>query len=177
MKLRDSVDAARALAAVVYPDDEWTQLLAHFGELDDQELDVLELLIERLKIGRDRYGPLDVDAARNWPAEKLDEALDRALYTVFEDMRELRERGRLQRTKAQKDQRGTVAAHFTVGRDGSVTQHEHPGLWAEVNAFAFEAQDTSVWLHLPCGRLWVLLRKEPLRCRACEVAREVRDGD
>jgi hypothetical protein len=56
-------------------------LAAHTGLAGD-ELDIACLVIERLVIGRARYGQWSVTDGRNYPREALDEVLDCQLYAA-----------------------------------------------------------------------------------------------
>jgi len=47
---------------------------------DGQEMEVLALIAERLSMGRNQYGPLDVNDGRDWEMEALEEALDGCAY-------------------------------------------------------------------------------------------------
>lgn len=58
------------------------------SEGDEGEL--LELLAERLRLGRERYGPLDVATKRGLD-EAVEELLDAALYLGMELLRRRRE--------------------------------------------------------------------------------------
>ncbi len=57
------------------------------GELAGDELDVIGRCIERLKKGRETYGPLRLDGdTRDWPAERRDEDSDSLVYSLIWDM-------------------------------------------------------------------------------------------
>lgn len=44
------------------------------------ELRVLDVLLGRLELGRDRYGFLDLEKARDWEREEAEEHADAAVY-------------------------------------------------------------------------------------------------
>jgi hypothetical protein len=59
------------------------------------ELRVLDVLLKRLELGRERYGLLDLSKPRNWKKEKAEEDLDSAIYEAADILSkedELRER-------------------------------------------------------------------------------------
>jgi hypothetical protein len=49
------------------------------------ELDVLGFVADRLRLGRGRYGPLDIGTdGRDWRRERLEEAADGLIYSAIE---------------------------------------------------------------------------------------------
>jgi hypothetical protein len=44
------------------------------------ELRVLDVLLKRLELGRERYGFLDLSKPRNWKLERAEELVDAAIY-------------------------------------------------------------------------------------------------
>jgi hypothetical protein len=59
-------------------------LLEKIDRLGEDEKQVLELLVDRLTIGFDEYGALDIRAdPRNWTSEQLDEVVDLMAYRLF----------------------------------------------------------------------------------------------
>lgn len=44
------------------------------------ELRVIDVLLKRLELGRERYGLLDLSKPRDWKREKAEEDLDSAIY-------------------------------------------------------------------------------------------------
>jgi hypothetical protein len=65
-----------ALAAVRLLDSLKQRLLL----CSPDELRVLDVLLKRLELGRERYGLLDLSKPRNWKREKAEEDLDSAIY-------------------------------------------------------------------------------------------------
>lgn len=49
----------------------------------DDELDVLGWVVERLELGRERYGPLDLGDGRRWRAEGREELADVLVYAAM----------------------------------------------------------------------------------------------
>jgi hypothetical protein len=49
-------------------------------ECSPDELRVIDVLLKRLELGRERYGFLDLSKPRNWKREKAEEDLDSAIY-------------------------------------------------------------------------------------------------
>lgn len=78
------------------PDDVVMDLLEHaMGELAGDELDVVGLVVERLRLGRSVYGQLDAVAdVRDLEREALEEAADGFVYvgTRLVQARRLKER-------------------------------------------------------------------------------------
>jgi len=66
------------------------QLAAH------DELRVIDRILTRLEIGRERYGELDLSRPRDWRREHREELLDALVYDVAEELaREDQERAEL----------------------------------------------------------------------------------
>jgi hypothetical protein len=55
-------------------------LIARLGACNLDELRVLDQLLVRLELGRDRYGHLDLAQKRDWARERAEEAADYAVY-------------------------------------------------------------------------------------------------
>lgn len=47
---------------------------------------VVDRVMQRLEIGQQRYGELDLSAPRNWRAERCEERLDALVYDVCEEL-------------------------------------------------------------------------------------------
>jgi hypothetical protein len=47
---------------------------------NEDELDVLDVLLARVELGRDRYGALDLTKARDWERDEAEELLDMRVY-------------------------------------------------------------------------------------------------
>jgi hypothetical protein len=47
---------------------------------------VLDRVLQRLEVGRERYGHLDLSAPRNWRKERFEERLDALVYDVAEEL-------------------------------------------------------------------------------------------
>ncbi len=47
---------------------------------NEDELRVLDVILGRLELGRDRYGHLDLAKSRDWDAEEAEELLDARIY-------------------------------------------------------------------------------------------------
>lgn len=76
-KFRDSLEELRADLA--------EQLV---GRLAGDELDVIGVVVERLQLGREIYGQLDVATdGRDFRAEARDEGIDRLIYEAAEALR------------------------------------------------------------------------------------------
>lgn len=50
------------------------------------EVRVIDRLLTRLELGRDRYGALDLTVPRDWARERGEELLDAVLYDVMGDL-------------------------------------------------------------------------------------------
>jgi hypothetical protein len=50
------------------------------------ELRVIDRVLQRLEIGRERYGWLDLSKPRNWRKERCEERLDALVYDVAEEL-------------------------------------------------------------------------------------------
>lgn len=76
------------------PDDVVMDVLElALGDLAGDELDVIGRCIERLKKGRENYGPLRLeDDARDWSAERRDEDSDSLVYSLIWDLQAERQR-------------------------------------------------------------------------------------
>ena len=55
-------------------------LIARLGACNLDELRVIDQLLVRLELGRDRYGHLDLSRARDWEREEAEELLDMQVY-------------------------------------------------------------------------------------------------
>lgn len=54
------------------------------SRLNADELEAIDLLLEKLLAGKAKYGPLDLDTdQRDWLAEIVGEQLDTAFYVIF----------------------------------------------------------------------------------------------
>jgi len=54
---------------------------------NEDELRVLDAILGRLELGRDRYGHLDLSKARDWDAEEAEELLDARIYRACDVLR------------------------------------------------------------------------------------------
>lgn len=50
------------------------------------ELRVIDRVLERLELGRQRYGALDLSVPRNWRRERAEERLDALVYDVCAEL-------------------------------------------------------------------------------------------
>jgi hypothetical protein len=50
------------------------------------ELRVVDRVLQRLELGRERYGGLDLSRPRNWRKERFEERLDALVYDVAEEL-------------------------------------------------------------------------------------------
>jgi hypothetical protein len=50
------------------------------------ELRVIDRILSRLELGRQRYGELDLGAPRDWRAERFEEELDALVYQVCSEL-------------------------------------------------------------------------------------------
>jgi hypothetical protein len=50
------------------------------------ELRVIDRVLARLELGRQRYGQLDIGAPRDWRRERFEERLDALVYDVCEEI-------------------------------------------------------------------------------------------
>ncbi|MBI5531810.1 MAG: hypothetical protein HY898_03785 [Deltaproteobacteria bacterium] len=57
-----------------------SELADRIAVLADDERSILEVLLERMGQGRQRYGVWNVDDGREYPAETLDEVIDALHY-------------------------------------------------------------------------------------------------
>jgi hypothetical protein len=55
-------------------------VIARLGACNLDELRVVDQLLVRLELGRDRYGHLDLAQRRDWARERAEEAADYAVY-------------------------------------------------------------------------------------------------
>jgi len=62
------------------PDALLDRLRAILDRLEGDELAVAAMVLERLDVGRERYGVLDVRGGRRWRREALEEMVDGAVY-------------------------------------------------------------------------------------------------
>jgi hypothetical protein len=69
----DATDAARVEALV-------RTLAVRLRLCSEDELRVLDILLRRLELGRERYGYLDLSKPRDWKLEGAEEILDFAIY-------------------------------------------------------------------------------------------------
>jgi hypothetical protein len=68
-------------------------ILEHLGECSDDELRVMNAVLARLEIGRQRYGRLDLASdVRDWERELGEELLDASIYAAISRLAELRRR-------------------------------------------------------------------------------------
>jgi hypothetical protein len=56
------------------------------GFANADELRVVDRVLQRLELGRDRYGHLDLAKPRNWRKERFEERLDALVYDVAEEL-------------------------------------------------------------------------------------------
>lgn len=69
-------------------DDDAALLDEALGDLAGDELDVVGVIIERLKLGRERYGQLDIASdPRDWCEEAREEAADTPIYLAIETLK------------------------------------------------------------------------------------------
>ena len=59
---------------------------------NEDELDVLDVLLARVELGRDRYGSLDLTKARDWERDEAEELLDMRVYQSIQVVLERRQR-------------------------------------------------------------------------------------
>jgi hypothetical protein len=50
------------------------------------ELRIVDHVLQRLELGRERYGHLDLSRPRNWRKERFEERLDALVYDVAEEL-------------------------------------------------------------------------------------------
>lgn len=61
-----------------------TRVAVKLGQLNADELEALEMLLDKLLAGKAKHGPLDLDTdQRDWLAEMSEEAFDGAFYAAF----------------------------------------------------------------------------------------------
>lgn len=61
-----------------------TRVAVKIGLLNADELEALEMLLDKLLAGKAKHGPLDLDTdTRDWLAEIVGEQLDTSFYAVF----------------------------------------------------------------------------------------------
>jgi hypothetical protein len=56
------------------------------GFANADELRVVDRVLQRLEVGRERYGHLDLSRPRNWRKERFEERLDALVYDVAEEL-------------------------------------------------------------------------------------------
>jgi hypothetical protein len=56
------------------------------GFANADELRVVDRVLQRLELGRERYGHLDLSRPRNWRKERFEERLDALVYDVAEEL-------------------------------------------------------------------------------------------
>lgn len=88
----DRVGRAGSASPAATPDSHAREALerslrARLLSCNHDELRVLDSLLERLELGRDRYGHLDLAKARDWDRELAEELLDVAVYRAVLDVR------------------------------------------------------------------------------------------
>lgn len=70
------------------PDTDPEPTWMYVGGLGRDELRVLVRVLDRLRIGRERYGPLDIAGSdKDWHREALEEHLDGAIYLAMDSLR------------------------------------------------------------------------------------------
>ncbi len=70
--------------------DDWVKLQPH--ETDGDEQTVVDLVADRLALGREQYGPLTIgDDSRDFTTEALEELLDGCVYLACELLRRKKE--------------------------------------------------------------------------------------
>lgn len=75
---RDDIDGDSAITIF---DSVWALRLARLPEeTHDDEQEILDLLKDRMRAGRELYGPWKVTDGRNYPKEALEEVLDAMHY-------------------------------------------------------------------------------------------------
>lgn len=61
-----------------------TRVAVRLALLNADELEALEMLLDKLLAGKAKHGPLDLDTdTRDWLAEMSAEAFDKAFYAAF----------------------------------------------------------------------------------------------
>ena len=56
------------------------------GLANHDELRIVDRVLQRLEVGRERYGYLDLSRPRNWRKERFEERLDALVYDVAEEL-------------------------------------------------------------------------------------------
>lgn len=56
------------------------------GLANHDELRIVDRVLQRLEVGRGRYGYLDLSRPRNWRKERFEERLDALVYDVAEEL-------------------------------------------------------------------------------------------
>lgn len=57
-------------------------VIARLGCASPDELRVVDVILIRLELGRDRYGLLDLSKPRDWEVERAEELVDAAVYAA-----------------------------------------------------------------------------------------------
>jgi hypothetical protein len=65
---------------VTHVDAKRASLASRLHLCNEDELDVLDVLLARVELGRDRYGSLDLGKARDWERDEAEELLDMRVY-------------------------------------------------------------------------------------------------
>lgn len=137
-------------------------VVGHLGDLEGDELELIRLAAYRLRLGRHAYGQLDVDApGRDWRAEAVEEAADLAIYLLADLLRRQRAGAAYVIHRDGRVGAATPPPAYVTGSELRWSAGHHvapmPALqdWTRVNAFAVDVGAVDVWLHSPCGRVWV----------------------
>lgn len=67
-------------------DPAFDDLVARLARAPRDERRILERILGRLELGRDKYGPLDLSKPRDWRRERFEERLDALVYDVAEEL-------------------------------------------------------------------------------------------
>jgi len=62
-------------------------MVLRLGRASHDELRVLERVLRRLELGRERYGALNLSKPRDWRIELADELLDAVVYDTMDTIR------------------------------------------------------------------------------------------
>ena len=67
------------------------EFATRYDDLSDDEQEVLSEMLKRIEMGRDQYGPLDIDNdPRNFRQEAAEEWVDLAVYSIADAIRKRR---------------------------------------------------------------------------------------
>lgn len=66
--------------------------LAITANLEEDAIQVIEAIAERLRIGQERHGLLNIDRKQDWLADGIEELLDGTVYFTAEAIKKARNR-------------------------------------------------------------------------------------